>query len=97
MRGRRRARLRGRLAAPAAPWRRARRPVLVVTNPADPFGRYYAEILRAEGLNAFAVADIGSAHRRRPGAATRSSCSPGRGQRRPGRGARRLGRRAAAT
>ena len=31
-------------------------PVLVVVEPADPFGRYYAEILRAEGLNEFDVA-----------------------------------------
>ena len=30
-------------------------PILVVTDPADPFGTYYAEILRAEGLNEFAV------------------------------------------
>ena len=30
-------------------------PVLVVTDPADAFGTYYAEILRAEGLNEFAV------------------------------------------
>ncbi len=35
-------------------------PILVITRPADPFGRYYAEILRAEGLQAFAVADIAS-------------------------------------
>ena len=35
-------------------------PVLVVTDPADRFGPYYAEILRAEGLNEFAVADVGS-------------------------------------
>jgi hypothetical protein len=35
-------------------------PVLVVTDPGDRFGRYYAEILRAEGLNEFAVADVGS-------------------------------------
>jgi len=33
-------------------------PILVVTN--DPFGGYYAEILRAEGLNEFAVAGLGS-------------------------------------
>jgi hypothetical protein len=32
-------------------------PIAVVTDPADPFGRYYAEILRAEGLNAFDVVD----------------------------------------
>ena len=35
-------------------------PVLVLVDPADKFGRYYAEILRAEGLNEFAVADVGS-------------------------------------
>ena len=33
-------------------------PILVVTNPSDPFGTYYAEILRAEGLNEFTVADL---------------------------------------
>jgi hypothetical protein len=35
-------------------------PILVVTNPADAFGGYYGEILRAEGLNEFAVTDVGS-------------------------------------
>ncbi len=35
-------------------------PVLVVTDPGDPFGTYYAEILRAEGLNEFAVTDTGN-------------------------------------
>jgi hypothetical protein len=34
--------------------------VLVVTDPGDPFGTYYAEILRAEGLNEFAVTDTGN-------------------------------------
>ncbi len=33
-------------------------PILVVTNGTTNFGRFYAEILRAEGLNSFAVADI---------------------------------------
>ena len=33
-------------------------PILVITSPSSTFGKYYAEILRAEGLNAFAVADI---------------------------------------
>ena len=33
-------------------------PILVVTAAANPFSQYYAEILRAEGLNAFGVADI---------------------------------------
>jgi hypothetical protein len=30
-------------------------PIQVITDPADPFGGYYAEILRGEGLNAFDV------------------------------------------
>jgi hypothetical protein len=34
-------------------------PVLVVASGANPFSRYFAEILRNEGFNAFAVADIG--------------------------------------
>jgi hypothetical protein len=33
-------------------------PILVISN-GDPFSRYYAEILAAEGLNAFEVRDIG--------------------------------------
>jgi hypothetical protein len=33
-------------------------PILVVSTTANPFSRYYAEILRAEGLNEFAVADL---------------------------------------
>ena len=33
---------------------------VVVTDPGDPFGTYYAEILRAEGLNEFAVTDTGN-------------------------------------
>ena len=33
-------------------------PILVVTSAASPFGSYYAEILRTEGLNSFAVADV---------------------------------------
>ncbi len=35
-------------------------PILVVTSGSANFGTYYAEILRAEGFNAFAVADIGT-------------------------------------
>ena len=34
-------------------------PILVLADPGNPFGRYYAEILRAEGLNEFAVEDVG--------------------------------------
>ena len=53
------------LSAPAAtmdgarpsPTRGPGGPILVVTDSADPFGRYYAEILRAEGLNEFTMAD----------------------------------------
>ena len=33
-------------------------PILVVTSSSAPFGNYYAEILRAEGLSAFTVADV---------------------------------------
>ncbi|HEV8345846.1 MAG TPA: Ig-like domain repeat protein, partial [Vicinamibacterales bacterium] len=43
------------MAIPPAPGN----PILVVTSAANPFTTYYAEILRTEGLNAFAVADIG--------------------------------------
>ena len=54
----------GRSPAPAAAARRrARRsPCSSSPTPRDQFGRYYAEILRAEGLNAFAVADHERAH-----------------------------------
>ena len=50
-------------------------PILVIANAANPFGRYYAEILRAEGLNAFAVADIsdGTPPRRWPPTTSSSS------------------------
>ncbi len=44
-------------------------PILVVADPGNPFSRYYAEILRTEGLNAFAVANIAAGRRpaaRRP-------------------------------
>ncbi len=33
-------------------------PILVIANEANPFSRYYGEILRAEGLNQFTVTDI---------------------------------------
>ena len=32
--------------------------MLVVTSAANPFSTYYAEILRGEGVNAFATADL---------------------------------------
>lgn len=33
-------------------------PILVIANALNPFGRYYGEILQAEGLNSFLVTDI---------------------------------------
>ncbi|WP_298435886.1 hypothetical protein [Geobacter sp.] len=36
------------------------RPILIISSPSNPFTRYYAEILRAEGLNAFDETDISS-------------------------------------
>ncbi|MBX2921807.1 MAG: DUF4082 domain-containing protein [Chitinophagaceae bacterium] len=33
-------------------------PILVISNTSNPFSRYMVEVLRAEGLNAFAAADI---------------------------------------
>jgi len=33
-------------------------PILVVSSTANPYSRYYAEIVRAEGLNAFAAVDL---------------------------------------
>ncbi len=44
--------------ARAAVYDGPRGPILVVASAANPFGNYYAEILRAEGLNEFAVSDI---------------------------------------
>jgi hypothetical protein len=35
-------------------------PILLIASSSNPFGRYYTEILRAEDLNLFAVADISS-------------------------------------
>ena len=77
-------------------------PILVVASPSDPFSRYYAEILRAEGLNEFEVATgprhLGDAHRqgggdpRLAGAHRRSGHAPrelGAGRRQPDRDAAR--------
>ena len=36
-------------------------PILVVTSSSAPFSAYYAEILRNEGLNEFAAADVSDA------------------------------------
>ncbi len=33
-------------------------PILVLANPGNPFGKYFAEILRNEGLNSFSVAEL---------------------------------------
>ena len=47
----------------------------MVTDRGDPFGGYYAEILRAEGLNEFAVTDTASLTAGDAGRAIRSCCS----------------------
>src|SRR5215472_11590857 len=47
-------------AAPADPNQGPGGPILVITSPSSTYGKYYAEILRTEGLNAFAVQDIGT-------------------------------------
>src|SRR5215470_11814822 len=47
-------------ASPADPNQGPGGPILVITSPTSTFGKYYAEILRTEGLNAFAVQDIGT-------------------------------------
>ncbi len=43
---------------PAPPAQGPGGPILVIGNAGDEFSRYYAEILRAEGLNAFDVVDV---------------------------------------
>ena len=45
-------------------------PILVVKSSGNPFSGYYAEILRAEGLNAFEVLDITGGQRDRARPAT---------------------------
>jgi WD40 repeat protein len=45
-------------ATAAAPTTGPGGPILLITTAADPFSSYYAEILRNEGLNEFATADI---------------------------------------
>jgi hypothetical protein len=49
-----------RAGAQAAPGEGPGGPILLAVDDADPFGRYYAEILRAEGLNEFTVAGLGA-------------------------------------
>src|ERR1044071_2059507 len=49
------------IAGPAGPTQpNTNTPVLVVTTASNPFSKYYSEILKAEGLNAFHTADIGT-------------------------------------
>ena len=45
-------------APPPPPDRGPGGPILVVAGAANPFGKYFAEILRTEGMNAFDVADL---------------------------------------
>lgn len=47
-------------AAPVDPAQGPGGPILVVTSSASTYGKYYAEILRTEGFNSFAVVDVGS-------------------------------------
>src|SRR5260370_1884780 len=47
-------------ATPADPNQGPGGPILVITSPSSTYAKYYAGILRTEGLNAFAVADIGT-------------------------------------
>jgi len=47
-------------AAPPPPDQGPGGPILVVTSSADPFTKYYAEILRNEGLNEFSTTDVTS-------------------------------------
>ena len=42
-------------------------PILVISSAANPFSRYYTEILRNEGLNAFTAVDISAVDARTPG------------------------------
>ena len=63
-------------------WARAV-PIVVITNSADPFSRYYAEILRAEGLNEFSLVDVGSLDRRVARPPTTRPSSAGCRSRRP--------------
>ena len=49
-----------RAGAQAAPGEGPGGPILLAVDDGDPFGRYYAEILRAEGLNEFTVAGLGA-------------------------------------
>ena len=48
------------LSAPINPPANTNTPVLVVTTDSNQFSKYYSEILKAEGLNAFQTADIGT-------------------------------------
>src|SRR5574340_910179 len=41
-----------------APSKGAAEPILALTSSTEPFSTYYAEILRAEGLNSFSSSDI---------------------------------------
>lgn len=50
----------GRVSAQSDPNQGPGGPILVITSSSSTFGKYYAEILRTEGLNEFAVMDIGS-------------------------------------
>ena len=69
----------------------------MVTDRADAFGGYYAEILRAEGLNEFAVDRHGGPQRGDPGPPSGRAARADRADRRSGGAARRPGCTTAAT
>ena len=87
---------RGAAAAAARPRGRAGRSSWSAA-PANPFSRYYAEILRAEGLNAFDVTDLSSVTATTLAAYDVVILGEMRAHRRPGDDARRPGSTAAAT
>ena len=60
-------------AAPPPPTDGPGGPILVIASTANPFGRYYGEILRAEGLNEFRVTDISRVTAQRACGSTTSS------------------------
>ena len=70
-------------------------PILVISNAANPFSRYYAEILRAEGLNEFTATDISNVTPAILDALRRRDPRRDAAHRRPGADAERLGQAAA--
>ena len=66
-------------------------PILVISNAANPFSRYYAEILRAEGLNEFKVTDLANVTPATAGRLRRRDPRRDQPERGPGHDPERLG------